>query len=125
MKLDRVHRQVLTLFPAPDAEEDPHRKTDDQILSELFDNFRIEAGVTKGLRLSYMGNKFLKNFYEDYAYEIKRPVTHGTLLLLDKYQIWPYYISKNYIVFYNDIDASMFKMSNSDVNEYAETLKNG
>ena len=91
----------------------------------VFQNFRISEEKRLGLRLTWTGHTFLKDHYEEHYHKLDTPVSNKSLVLLDKYQVWPYYISRNSAAFYNDVDSSMFVLCNKNINEYAETLKNG
>lgn len=128
-----IHNKILSLFrKCPDnlkklLRDDTVLTThdDDDVLRLLFKNFRSTQKGTQGIRLTKLGHFFVSRHYEQYMYNIDCVPNSWTLFLLDKYQIWPYYISRDHAVFYNDMDASMFKLCDSDINKYAETLNNG
>lgn len=128
-----IHKKILSLYrKCPDnlkklLEDDAvlTKHSDDDVLRLLFKNFRSTKKGTQGLRLTSIGHNFISKHYEHFIYQVDCVPLLGTRFLLDKYQIWPYYISRNYAVFYNDMDASMFKLCNNDINQYAETLNNG
>ncbi len=133
MSAAHIHNKVLTLFKQSPCnlkkllKDDPEltKYSDDDVLRLLFKNFRTTHKGTVGLRLTFAGHNFISQYYEQFLYSIGNEANLTTLFLLDKYQIWPYYISRSYAIFYNGMDASMFKLCNGDINQYAETLKDG
>lgn len=89
-------------------------------LQLLFKNFRMSNNTPVGLRLSYLGNTMMANYYKEYSFPINGEVNHKAIILLDKNMKWPYYIGKKYVTFYSENDAAWFRLNDNDLSKYSE-----
>ena len=99
--------------------------TDQELFRILFKNYRFKQKEHTGLLLSYFGCQALSRVFESYSYQINfnqpkfKKTKHSTLIALDKNMKWPYYIGKKYVTFFSEDDASWFRLSGSDINDFS------
>lgn len=96
--------------------------TDHQIFNCIFSNYRKTSTRHIGLRLTYLGCTLMKRHFAEYKYAITTAPSNQSLIMLDKKMEWPYYIGKTSISFFNEIDASWFKLTGSDIIKFSEDL---
>jgi hypothetical protein len=98
--------------------------TSDEILRTVFVNYRIDKGVSKGLRLTNFGNKILGKHYQHYKYPIEDEINNLVFVSLDKSMKWPYYLGtkSNHIVFYSEEDAAWFRLNGNKITNYVESI---
>lgn len=116
-----MHRVILQnlepLFSDLYQEEFVMNDLSDQAkLKILFENHREYAGQSQGLRLTYRGNQALSKVFTSWCYHHETLITNGVLLELDKTMVWPYYVNRTIMVFYNETDAAVFRLSGHKLN---------
>lgn len=99
--------------------------TDKEILFQIFQNYRESQGKGRGLRLTHKGHTLASKYYETYTFTDIDKYQKGAILILDSHQQWPYYLSGNRVVFYEEIDASMFRIAGHNLDDYTRNLKDG
>ena len=98
---------------------DDNRK---QLAYKVFNNFRIDHGVPKGIRLTYLGNELLKRQFTAYEYDHNVNPTPKMYLILDQQMKWPYYFTKKKMVFYDQEDSAWFKINGSDISAFIDVI---
>lgn len=96
--------------------------TDLSILRLIFKNYRHTSKYSKGLRLTYIGDRVMCKHFVSYSYETSERISHKAILGLDKNMLWPYYIGKQHVTFYNQDDAAWFQLNGGDLNTYTDYL---
>lgn len=122
--LEQVKDNVIKSLTSLHGEQ---KYTDQDLLRILFKNYRIKNGEHNGLLLTYFGHKALARVFDCYSYQINfqdktkkiKKTKHSTLIALDKNMKWPYYIGKKYVTFFSEDDASWFRLSGSDINDFS------
>lgn len=115
---DNVRRTLETRYG-------DHNYTDKELFRILFKNYRYSDKTHSGLLLTYFGHQALSKVFDCYSYEINfnnkkfNKTKHSTLIALDKNMKWPYYIGKKYVTFFSEDDASWFRLSGSDINDFS------
>lgn len=75
----------------------------------------------KGTRFTTFGYTGAKKIWQ--AYTIKLPqgykTKNRTLLMLDERVTWPYYLTQNKLVLFNEMDAFEFSLYQGDINLWA------
>lgn len=73
---------------------------------------------SKGTRFTSFGYNSAKTIWRTYPIKLpeKYTILNKTLLLLDQRMIWPYFLSKKYLVLFNDMDAFEFSLYQGDIN---------
>tara|TARA_R110001592_G_scaffold215888_1_gene469318 strand:+ start:313 stop:744 length:432 start_codon:yes stop_codon:yes gene_type:complete len=112
--------------PGFDKDNKFYRKFQDfnreQLAYKVFNNFRLDNGVPKGIRLSYLGNELLKRQFTAYDYSISINPTPKMYLTLDNHMRWPYYFTKKKMVFYDAEDSAWFKLNGSDISAFIDVI---
>jgi len=93
-----------------------------QLAYKIFNNFRIDNGVPKGIRLTYLGNELLKRQFTAYDYSHDIIPTPKMYLTLDKQMKWPYYFTKKKMVFYDAEDSAWFKINGGDISSFIDVI---
>ena len=93
-----------------------------QLAYKIFNNFRIDNGVPKGIRLTYLGNELLKRQFTAYDYSHSVEPTPKMYLVLDQQMKWPYYFTKKKMVFYDQEDSAWFKLNGSDILAFIDVI---
>lgn len=116
----QVHQVILEnirMLPHVPGDQYPLCElTDAQTLRVVFENYRIFQGQSQGLRLTHYGDQILRQIFDHWQYPHQTRITNGVLLELDKTMIWPYYVARNHMVFYNETDAALFRLSGHTLN---------
>jgi len=75
----------------------------------------------KGTRFTGTGYEVAKTIWKTYPIKLPEKYTtlNKTLLLLDQRMAWPYYLSKRYLVLFNEMDAFEFSLYQGDINLWA------
>ena len=75
----------------------------------------------KGTRFTGFGYDVAKTIWKSHIIKLpeKYNILNKTLLLLDQRMSWPYYLSKKYLVLFNDMDAFEFSLYQGDINLWA------
>jgi hypothetical protein len=94
--------------------------SDLHLLRLIFKNYRHTSKNRRGLRLTYIGDRVMSGRFQSYSYETANKVSNKSILSLDKNMIWPYYIGKQHVTFYNQDDAAWFQLNGSDINTFTE-----
>lgn len=89
---------------------------------KVFNNFRIDNGVPKGIRLTHLGNELLKRQFKFYEYSHDIIPTPKMYLTLDRQMKWPYYFTKKKMVFYDAEDSAWFKINGSDISAFIDVI---
>lgn len=122
--LDEVKDYLLKSLTSLHGE---NKYTDQELFRILFKNYRMQDGEHTGLLLTYYGHRVLAKSFQSYSYQINfqekakkmKKTKHSTLIALDKNMKWPYYIGKKYVTFFSEDDASWFRLSGSDINDFS------
>lgn len=93
-----------------------------QLAYKIFNNFRIDNGVPKGIRLSRLGNELLQRQYTAYEFNHDINPTPKMYLVLDTQMKWPYYFTKKKMVFYDKEDSAWFKLNGSDISAFIDVI---
>lgn len=122
--IDQVRPKALEAYGDSLAHKKPADNVCDQtLLSFMFQNYRSSPGGHTGLRLSYWGLLVMNEYFESYSFKHDYfKIPNDFVIKLDKKMIWPYYISKNQIVFYSDSEAAWFRLSNSNLEQFLECI---
>lgn len=96
--------------------------TDLNLLRLIFKNYRHTSKQRRGLRLTYIGDRVMSKQFASYSYETSERISHKAILGLDKNMLWPYYIGKQHVTFYNQDDAAWFQLNGGDLNTYTDYL---
>jgi hypothetical protein len=94
------------------------------LLGHLFINYRhTKYSGHKGLRLIFNGMEVMNKHFESYLFvHDSYPFSKQLFVKLDRKMIWPYYVSKNFIVFYSSTEAAWFTLNGSDLKQFVECL---
>jgi len=93
-----------------------------EICNMCFKNFRISKGVPHGLRLSPLGNKYMRRWFSSHEFNLDEPIVGHVLIKLDQAMSRPYYLTKKQVTFYDDNDAAWFKLGGHDLKYFAGNL---
>ena len=93
-------------------------RSEKELLTMIFKNYRYRKNTHHGLRLSYLGNRVLSKHFENHAFHIENRPNHQSLITLDNQMKWPYYISKSVAVFYSSNDAAWFRLNGEDITTF-------
>lgn len=115
--LEKIRPSLLDLL-GDRASTEPH-----DLLGLVFHNYRKQGTTSRGLRLSSVGHRLLSKHFHTHECELLDKYSHKVIILLDRYQTRPYYIGRKRIVFYDALDASMYKLVGHDIQQYAENLQ--
>lgn len=96
--------------------------TKDEIHRLIFANYRLVEGEPFGIRLTSFGNALLSKRYDHYKYKFSDLPNNKAVIVLDKIMEWPYYLGKSTVTFYNENDATWFRLNGNDINSYIEML---
>ena len=120
--LNKIEFDVLSFLQANIDEKKSFCK--DELLRTIFVNYRLDSGVSKGLRLTNFGNKILSKHYRAYKYSIDDKINNLVLVSLDKSMKWPYYLGtrSNHVVFYSEEDAAWFRLNGNNIKHYVESI---
>lgn len=96
----------------------------EDLLYQIFKNFRLSPNNVTGLRLSPYGLKIMKKVYDYYSYKIKDiKITSNIVIKMDKVMKFPYYIDGKQMVLFSGRDAFMLKLRGNDFNKWLKSLK--
>ena len=120
--LNKIERDVLSFLQANTDGKESFSK--DDFLRTIFVNYRLNNGISKGLRLTSTGNKILSKHYRAYKYTIDDKINNLVLVSLDKSMKWPYYLGtrSNHVVFYSEEDAAWFRLNGNNIKHYVESI---
>jgi hypothetical protein len=120
--LNKIERDVLSFLQANTDGKESFSKND--FLRTIFVNYRLNNGISKGLRLTSTGNKILSKHYRAYKYTIDDKINNLVLVSLDKSMKWPYYLGtrSNHVVFYSEEDAAWFRLNGNNIKHYVESI---
>lgn len=93
----------------------------DQRLRILFKNFRRTGSQTHGLRLSATGHKVLSRIFTCWEYKHNK-LSNKTLIDLDTHMTWPYYLGRDVVAFYSELDAAMFRLNGGELSTITEII---
>lgn len=97
--------------------------SDFDILRFIFKNYTNRGGEHHGIRLTSTGFRLLSKEYDAHVYEnTEWKLANQSLIKLDKYMTWPYYVSHRKVAFFNQEDAAWFKLNGGTLADYVETL---
>ena len=94
----------------------------DEFCYALFDNFRVSQNKPKGLRLSTMGNSFMRRHFDSFEFALEEPLVGKILVDMDKAMLKPYYLTKKKVTFYDETDAAWFKLGGNNLKYFAGNL---
>jgi len=115
--LDKLRTSMLSCF------NDHEHLTDYDLLKLIFKNYTHRGGKHHGIRLSPTGYRFLKKEFDAYEYEnTEYKMANQSLMKLDKYMVWPYYVSHRKVAFFSQEDAAWFRLNGGTLADYVETL---
>jgi hypothetical protein len=96
----------------------------EDLLYQIFKNFRLSPNNVTGLRLSPYGLKIMKKVYDYYSYKIKDiKITSNIVIKMDKVMKFPYYVDGKQMVLFSGKDAFMLKLRGNDFNKWLKSLK--
>ena len=96
----------------------------EDLLYQIFKNFRLSPNNVTGLRLSPYGLKIMKKVYDYYSYKIKDiKITSNIVIKIDKVMKFPYYVDGKQMVLFSGKDAFMLKLRGNDFNKWLKSLK--
>ena len=94
----------------------------DARLRSIFKNLRRTGDNTYGLRLSTLGHKVMSKVFTCWEFEHIRLYNNKTLIDLDSAMTWPYYIGRDRVAFYNELDAAMFKLAGGELSSITDVI---
>lgn len=116
--LDKLRDQVLSYLDEHDGSI-----SDFDILRFIFKNYTCRGGRHHGIRLTSTGFRLLSKEYDAHVYEnTEWKMVNQSLIKLDKYMTWPYYVSHRKVAFFSQEDAAWFKLNGGTLADYVETL---
>jgi len=96
----------------------------EDLLYQIFKNFRLSPNNVTGLRLSPYGLKIMKKVYDYYQYKIQDiKITSNIVIKMDKVMKFPYYVDSKQMVLFSGKDAFMLKLRGNDFNKWLKSLK--
>lgn len=96
----------------------------EDLLYQIFKNFRLSPNNVTGLRLSPYGLKIMKKVYDYYQYKIQDiKITSNIVIKMDKVMKFPYYVDGKQMVLFSGKDAFMLKLRGNDFNKWLKSLK--
>jgi len=96
----------------------------EDLLYQIFKNFRLSPNNVTGLRLSPYGLKIMKKVYDYYQYKIQDiKITSNIIIKMDKVMKFPYYVDGKQMVLFSGKDAFMLKLRGNDFNKWLKSLK--
>ena len=101
---------------------DLNATTDSQFYSSIFQNYRRTKSKHMGLRLSFIGETLMRNYFTHYKYKLEEQPSNQSLISLDKNMQWPYYIGQKYITFFNEVDASWYRLTGNNLKQFTEDM---
>jgi len=109
---------LLLMFPKLGDQKDQ------VLLSKLFRNYRwsTSKGQSQGIRLSLVGNQLMQKHYECHTYKYQGSRSHTVFIALDQHMLWPYYLGRGQIAFYNDQDAAWFQLNGQDIENFVNFI---
>lgn len=116
------HNAIHKIILAETQDRFEHNIDPDTRLRILFKNFRKVNGLTYGLRLSATGQKVLSRIFTCWEFDHNRLSNNKTLIDLDTHMTWPYYIGRGHVVFYNELDAAMFRLNGGELSTITEII---
>lgn len=120
--LNELRDRAIATIIAEDINDETKSFTDDIILKKIFYNYRLERGVPRGLRLTFLGHSLLKTEFEYHLYEHEDHLTNEIFLGLDRNMSWPYYVTKNRVAFYSNVDAAWFQLNGRSLADYKDYI---
>ena len=96
----------------------------EDLLYQIFKNFRLSPNNVTGLRLSPYGLKIMKKVYDYYQYKIQDiKITSNIVIKMDRVMKFPYYVDSKQMVLFSGKDAFMLKLRGNDFNKWLKSLK--
>ena len=96
----------------------------EDLLYQIFKNFRLSPNNVTGLRLSPYGLKIMKKVYDYYQYKIQDiKITSNIVIKMDKVMKFPYYVDGKQMVLFSGKDAFMLKLRGNDFNKWLKSLR--
>ena len=96
----------------------------EDLLYQIFKNFRLSPNNVTGLRLSPYGLKIMKKVYDYYQYKIQDiKITSNIVIKMDKVMKFPHYVDGKQMVLFSGKDAFMLKLRGNDFNKWLKSLK--
>ena len=94
------------------------------LLFQIFKNFRLTPNNVSGLRLSPYGLKIMKKIYDHYQYNLKDvKITSEIVIKMDEVMKYPYYVDGKKLVLFSGKDAFMLKLRGNDFKKWLKSLK--
>ena len=88
----------------------------------VFYNFRIINNTPQGLKLTTWGKNQLGKHFNSYEFDNEALLNGKVLMKLDSAMEWPYYVSRNKIVLFNETDAAWFRLNGQNLADYINIL---
>lgn len=101
---------------------DLNATTESQFYSTIFQNYRRTKNKHLGLRLSFIGETLMRGYFTYYKYQLNEQPSNQSLISLDKNMQWPYYIGQKYITFFNEVDASWYRLTGNNLKQFTEDM---
>jgi len=104
--VDTVLREIQPLYPDPLTP------------FQVFLNYRNG----KGTRFTTFGMKLAKQVFEHYTVRIPKdtPIKAKYLTALDRHLQWPYFLDRNRLILFNEMDAMEFTLFGGDLESWCE-----
>ena len=96
--------------------------TESQFYGSMFQNYRRTKHKHLGLRLSFIGERVMRSHFTSYKYILEEKPSNQSLISLDKNMQWPYYIGQKYITFFNEVDASWYRLTGNNLKQFTEDM---
>ena len=120
--LEQVRVHIISLL---NKKYNERQYSDEDLFRLLFKNYRNKNKLRTGLSLTYFGQRALSKEFKGYTDQINfesknmNKTRHSTVVALDKNMKWPYYIGKKHVMFFSEDDASWFRLSGSNLNDFS------
>ena len=88
----------------------------------IFRNYRRTKNKHLGLRLSYEGEILMRKYFTSYKYNLAKKPSNQSMISLDKNMQWPYSIGQKYITFFNEVDASWYRLTGNNLEQFTEDM---
>jgi hypothetical protein len=105
-----------------DALDNIDARSESLFYSSTFQNYRRTKHKHFGLRLSYTGEALMRKYFTSYKYSLVEKPSNQSLISLDKNMKWPYYIGQKYITFFNEVDASWYRLTGNNLEQFTEDM---
>jgi hypothetical protein len=109
--VETVLREVSPLHPTPLTP------------FQIFQNYRDGRGT----RFTTLGMKLAKQVFEAYTVRIPKdtPIKAKYLTALDRHMQWPYFLDRNRLILFNEMDAMEFTLFGGDLESWCEGKEPG